>query len=227
MTPRLVLFDLDGTLADTAPDIARVANQVLAEAHRPPLALETVRARVSFGARELLRGGFEHAVEDEKLDALLERLFAVYAEAPAVHTTVFPGLEAALAALGRADIRWGIVSNKPEALVRPIVMALALPGEPICVVGGDTFARKKPDPLPLVETCRRVNIPPAQTVYVGDSIIDAEAARAAGMPLIVAGFGYAPAQADLSDWGKVLYAADPRELSALLGLHTNTPLGAA
>lgn len=227
MTPRLVLFDLDGTLADTAPDIARVTNQVLAGADRPPLALEAVRARVSFGARELLRSGFDHTVEDEKLEALLKQLFAAYAEAPALHATVFPGLETAIGDLSAAGIRWGIVSNKPEALVRPIVAALALPDKPVCVAGGDTFARKKPDPLPLIEACRLANVPPAETVYVGDAIIDAEAARAAGMPLIVAGYGYAPSQTDLADWGEVLYAADPRELTGLLGLRKQTPLGAA
>ncbi|MDN5863695.1 MAG: HAD-IA family hydrolase [Gammaproteobacteria bacterium] len=218
MTPRLVLFDLDGTLADTAADIALVTNRVLAEAGRPPLSVAHVRARVSSGARHLLRSGFDSVPDEEELAKLQHRLFNYYAESPAVHTALFPGLAAVLAQLDTEHRLWGIVSNKPASLVAPIVASLALPSHPVCTIGGDSYARRKPDPLPLVQACSKAQVSPREAVYVGDARIDAEAARAAGMPLIVAGYGYAPERAEVCSWGEAGYAADAGELARLLGL---------
>lgn len=225
MKPRLVLFDLDGTLADTAPDIARVINLVLAEEGRPPLALEAVRSLVSFGARQLLRSGFDEPLGDSRLARLQERLFDHYADNPVMHTAVFPGLSGLIGELAEAGICWGIVSNKPERLVRPIVSALALPFEPVCVTGGDTFDRKKPDPLPLIEACRLADIPIHEACYVGDAVIDAQAARAAGIPLIIAGYGYAPPRAVVREWGTGRHAADVDELAKHIGLHRPASAG--
>ncbi|MGH8272700.1 MAG: HAD-IA family hydrolase [Gammaproteobacteria bacterium] len=216
---KLVLFDLDGTLADTAVDIARVTNRVLADADRPPLSLDEVRAQVSFGARALLRAGFGGTLSDAELEPLLAQLFAYYAEAPAIDTTAFPGLAECIHEFAAAGSRWGVVTNKPEALAVPIVAALGIKPEPICIIGGDTFTRKKPDPLPLLEACRKAGIAPDEAIYIGDAEIDARAASAAGMPLAVAGFGYAPARAEACRWpGNVRYAADTDELGRILGL---------
>lgn len=214
--PRLALFDLDGTLADTAPDIARVVNVTLAEAGRPPLALATVRRLVSSGARALLRAGFPAPLQESELDRLLARLFAVYAEEPVRETAVFPGLAGLITQLGTAAVRWGVVTNKPAALAEPIVAAFDLEPRPICVIGGDSYARKKPDPMPLLEACRIADVAPFETIYVGDAEIDARAARAAGMPLVVAGFGYAPAREDVEHWRGGYYAADVEELAHIL-----------
>lgn len=228
MRPKLVLFDLDGTLADTAVDIARATNRVLVEAGRPPLALGEVRARVSFGARALLRTGFDSPLTDPELERLLAQLFRYYAETPAIDTAVFPGLAELIREFATAGSRWGVVTNKPEALAVPIVAALGLEPAPVCIIGGDTSARKKPDPLPLREACRRAGVAPSETIYVGDAEIDARAASAAGMPLAVAGFGYAPARAETQSWcGNIRYAADAGELRRILCLEEKISAGAS
>lgn len=219
---QLALFDLDGTLADTAPDIAVALNLTLAEAGRPPLALETVRGLVSRGARGLLRAGFSTLPDETEMDRLLDRLFAVYAEAPTKQTTIFPGLAELIAQLGDSGVRWGVVTNKPAALAEPIVTALGLTPAPICVIGGDSYARKKPDPLPLLEACRIANVASTRAIYIGDAEVDARAAHAAGMPLVIAGFGYAPERKTaLLDWGAEHYAASVQELAQILGAQRN------
>lgn len=206
---RLVLFDLDGTLADTAPDIARAINRVLAESGRPPLPLARVREIVSSGARALLRAGFGDAtLEEEELERLLQRLFVHYAARPAQATTVFAGLRELIGELAGHGVGWSVVTNKPERLARPIVGALELAPPPGCVIGGDTLAARKPEALPLVTACRRAGVEAAQAIYVGDAEIDVRAARAAGMPVAVAGFGYAPAAATVRAWEPDLIAAD-------------------
>lgn len=222
MTPQAVLFDLDGTLADTAADITEVLNRVLIEAGRPPLSVEHVRARVSNGARELLRSGFDRPLGDAELSALQQRLLAYYSESPATRTTLFPGIEAVLGQLAAARCPWGIVSNKSESLVVPIVASLDFPCEPVCLIGGDSCARKKPDPLPLVQACMQAGIAPSDAVYVGDARIDAQAARAAGIPFVVAGYGYAPPRAEARAWGGPAYAGNAAELRRLIGLPADT-----
>ncbi len=221
MKPQLVLFDLDGTLADTAPDILLALNLTLTEAGRPPLALATVRGLVSRGARALLSAGFSAPPDETEMNRLFDRLFAIYGEAPAKETTVFPGLGDLIAQLGDINIRWGVVTNKPAALAEPIVAALGIAPAPVCVIGGDSFARKKPDPLPLLEACRIAGVAPGKTIYVGDAEIDARAARAAGMPLVIAGFGYAPEREATHSWDAEHYAASVDELAHILGAPRN------
>jgi len=207
MNLQLVLFDLDGTLADTAVDIARATNLALAEAGRPPLSIEHVRARVSMGARRLIVSSYaEGEASEDEIDHLTKRLFAHYSEVPARHTRIFEGLDDLLGDLGRIDVPWGVVSNKPEALVQPIVTAMALDPAPICMMGGDSTPRKKPDPLPLLHACEIAGATPARTLYIGDAEIDVQAARAAGMPVAIAGFGYAPDAGVVRTWGPDCYA---------------------
>lgn len=206
MSLRLVLFDLDGTLADTAADIARATNLALAEAGREPFSVEHVRSLVSSGARKLIASSWDRAAEED-VDRLVRRLFAHYADRPAEHTRVFSGLDGLIGEFGGLDLDWGIVSNKPESLVRPIVDALALEPGPACVLGGDSVAAKKPDPLPLLHACELAGTPPAQTLYVGDAEIDVRAARAAGMPVAIVGFGYAPEEPVVRGWQPDCYAA--------------------
>lgn len=207
MSLELVLFDLDGTLADTAADIARATNLALAEIQRPPLSEAHVRKLVSLGARRVLSSSYaDDDVDLATLDRLTESLFAHYAEKPAARTRVFEGLDGLLDDLGRAGLSWGVVSNKPVALVRPIVAALALDPDPVCVLGGDSTVRKKPDPLPLLHACELAGISPARALYVGDAEIDVQAARAAGMPVAIAGFGYAPDAGRVAAWRPDFYA---------------------
>jgi phosphoglycolate phosphatase len=226
MKPRLVLFDLDGTLADTAPDIARATNRVLAEAGRPPLSLAEVRATVSFGARALIRTGFDQEPDKTIIEQLVSRLFEIYSQSPSRKTRLFAGLAELIGELTANGLRWGVVTNKPESLAVPIVEALGIKSDPVCIIGGDSLPRKKPDPLPLLEGCRRAGAPPTEAVYVGDAEIDAKAASAANMPLVIAGFGYAPEREATRAWGNSTYAANVETLARVLGLR-KVPAGAA
>lgn len=217
MSLRLVLFDLDGTLADTAPDIATATNRVLAEAGRPPLTLDCVREAVSSGARALLRAGFAGAVPpDSELDPLIQRLFKHYAARPAAETTLFAGLRELIGELADRGAGWSVVTNKPERLAKPIISALAVDPPPGCIIGGDTLLARKPEALPLVTACRYAGVEVSQAIYVGDAEIDVRAARAAGMPVAIAGFGYAPDRTTVQSWGPDMIAADVTELREYL-----------
>lgn len=213
---RLVLFDLDGSLADTAADIANATNRVLAEAGCPGLSEKRVRALVSSGARAIVRSAFATPPSEEKVDQMVRKLFDYYAERPAAETRVFSGLRELIADLGTREIRWGVVTNKPQRLAMPIVAALDLSPEAVCIIGGDSLARRKPDPLPLVAACSQAGIDVSEAIYVGDARIDVEAARAAGMEIAVAGFGYAPPPSQIAPWDEHFYAGSVEELGRIL-----------
>lgn len=215
MSLRLVLFDLDGTLADTAVDIAHATNLALAEAGREPFSVEHVRSLVSSGARKLLASSYDHANEGD-IDRLAARLFHHYAERPATHTRVFSGLDTLIGEFAAHRLDWGVVSNKPAALVRPIIDALDFSSPPVCVLGGDSLATKKPDPLPLLHACEIAGAPPHEALYVGDAEIDVRAARAAGMPVAIVGFGYAPEESTVRGWEPDYYTATVESLRALV-----------
>ncbi|MGH8127361.1 MAG: HAD-IA family hydrolase [Gammaproteobacteria bacterium] len=223
MSLRLVLFDLDGTLADTAEDIALATNLALAEDGRPPLTVAQVRALVSSGARKLLASSFDGDASEADIDRLSARLFAHYGERPAVHTRVFAGLDTLIAEFAEHDLLWGVASNKPVSLVRPIVDALKLTPAPVCVLGGDSVAEKKPDPLPLLHACEIAGVAAQETLYVGDAEIDVRAAQAAGMLIAIVGFGYAPDETTVRAWQPDCYAGSVAALrSFVLSLQANT-----
>ncbi|MGH8162277.1 MAG: HAD-IA family hydrolase, partial [Gammaproteobacteria bacterium] len=159
------------------------------------------------------------------LQQLLGRLFSFYSEDPSRATCVFPGLVEVIGELADQRIRWGVVTNKPAALAGPIVAALDIAPAPACLIGGDSFPRKKPDPMPLVEACRQVGVEPNEAIYVGDADIDARAAHAAGLSFVVAGFGYAPPRSATGAWGKLQYAADTGALARIVGLRTESTAG--
>jgi len=150
---RTVLFDLDGTLLDTAPDLAFALNQVLQEQGRPALPLERIRPVVSHGTAGLLRIGFGLRPEDKDFAPLRQRLLDIYQAHLACATQPFPGIEALLAELERAGLRWGVVTNKPGWLTEPLLQQLGLAPRSACIVSGDTTTRRKPDPEPLLHAC--------------------------------------------------------------------------
>ena len=189
MSIRTVLFDLDGTLADTAPDLAHTLNTLLAEEGRAMLAYETIRPQVSHGAGALVHLGFSD-VADKEFERLRQRFLALYAENLVRETRLFPGMDELLSELKRRGLNWGIVTNKSAFLTEPLVTQLGLPWPPASIVSGDSTNNRKPHPEPMLLACTQAGSEPAQCLYVGDAERDIEAGRRAGMRTLVALFGY-------------------------------------
>lgn len=188
-TIRAVLLDLDGTLLDTAPDMAAALNRLRKERGLQPLPFVSIRPFVSHGAATLVRIGFPKA-SDEDLVELRARFLEIYRQDVAVDTRLFPGFEDVLVALEARRVLWGVVTNKPAFLTDPLLARLKLQDRPACVISGDTVAKRKPDPAPLLHAAEVIEIEPAHCVYVGDAERDIQAGRAAGMLTLVATFGY-------------------------------------
>jgi len=218
---RAVLFDLDGTLLDTAPDMAGALNQLLHEEGRPPLAFAHIRPHVSHGSTAMVRLGFADAT-DTRFAALRQRYLEIYGTCLAEETRVFDGLDAALAKLEAAGIPWGIVTNKPGWLTGPLLEQLELHHRARVVVSGDTLPERKPHPAPLLHAAKGLGIAPTDCIYIGDAERDAIAARAAGMKMFVALFGYIPAEERPEEWPATGRLRNTQEMIALLeGLAVN------
>ena len=207
---RAVLFDLDGTVLDTAPDLAGALNALRRERQLAPLALEIIRPCVSHGAARVVRAGFPDA--DVATFAILQRRFLeIYRAGLSRETCLFPGMDGVLCALAERGLRAGIVTNKAGWLTDPLLAQLGLRERFACVVSGDTVTEKKPHPMPLLHAARLAGVMPAECVYVGDAERDIQAARAAGMPGLIARYGYVPADEDPDAWsgdGDLAQAAD-------------------
>jgi N-acetyl-D-muramate 6-phosphate phosphatase len=197
---RTVLFDLDGTLLDTAPDLADALNTVLIENNRPPLSFEAIRPVVSHGGIALIELGFRLDRSDPAFEPLRQRLLAVYRANLSGKTRPFEGMEALLDALEARGLNWGVVTNKPGWLTEPLLQDLGLFGRAACIVSGDTLKERKPNPAPMLLACRQAGSEPAQCVYIGDARRDIEAGRNAGMHTLVALFGYLQANDDPHAW---------------------------
>ena len=196
---RGVLFDLDGTLLDTAPDLIRVLNQVRVEQGKVPVPYEVARTQVSHGSSGLIRLGFPE-LDGEPLEKLRLRLLALYSAQLAIDTALFDGCEAVLQALQERKLAWGIVTNKPGFLTVPLLATLGLDSRAGCVVSGDTLPQRKPHPAPLLLAASQLSLPPETCLYVGDAERDVQSARAAGMPVLVARYGYLGPEDDPDSW---------------------------
>jgi len=219
MSIRTVLFDLDGTLADTAPDLAHTLNTLLAEEGRVKLAYETIRPEVSHGAGALVRLGFG-GVADAEFERLRSRFLVLYAENLVRETRLFPGMNELLSELKHRGLNWGIVTNKSAFLTEPLVTQLGLPWPPASVVSGDSTNNRKPHPEPMLLACTQAGSEPAQCLYVGDAERDIEAGRRAGMRTLVALFGYISKEERPERWGADGLIHTPREVLDWLGTDT-------
>ncbi len=208
---RAVLFDLDGTLLDTAPDMVRSLNELLAEERRAPLAYAAVRGCVSHGAARLVRIGFPDA-DAQRFAALQRRYLDLYRAGLSRETRLFPGMDAVLEDLARRGIVSGIVTNKAGWLTEPLLEQLQLRARFACVVSGDTVAERKPHPLPMLHAATLAGVSAAECLYVGDAQRDVQAAHAAGMPALVARYGYLAADDDADGWGGDGDLAEPKDL---------------
>ena len=185
---RAVLFDLDGTFADTAPDLARALNRVRAEQGLAPLPPAAARPYTSSGARGLLKAGFGITPESEGYVALRDLFLAFYEEELCVETRLFDGIPELLAKIKVRKLPWGIVTNKGKRFTEPLLRLLAVDHLAACVVSGDSTAHIKPRPAPLLRAASLLSLPAAACVYIGDDLRDAQAARAAGMHFLAAGW---------------------------------------
>ena len=185
-----VLFDLDGTLADTAPDLGYALNCMRAARSLPLLPLATTRPYTSLGARGLLNVGLDVTPGHPDYDALREEFLGIYADNLCRETRLFPGIAELLTELERRAVLWGVVTNKAERFTHPLLELLCVHSRAACIIGGDTTGRIKPDPAPLLAASERIGIAPHHCIYLGDDRRDMEAGRAAGMTAVVAKFGY-------------------------------------
>ena len=209
--PRVALFDLDGTLLDSAPDMVATANRMLGARGRAPVDAPMLRQRVSKGARALVAATFPE-LDAAGHDALVPEFLQVYREELGRHGALFDGIAEMLQALEDDGARWGIITNKAEYLARDVVAGLDWRQRCAVLVGGDTYAEKKPHPLPLLEAARQLGVEPCDCVYVGDDERDVLAARAAGMPAIAVTWGYRLEGDDPETWLAEAMARAPREL---------------
>lgn len=208
----LVLFDLDGTLVDTAPDMVPALNALLRAEGRAELPYERLRPHVSRGSTGLLHEAFGSELDAAETERLRAAFLALYRRRLAEASVPFPGIESLLARIEDSGMRWGVVTNKPGWLTRPLLTALALHDRAACIISGDSVSERKPHPLPLLHACRLDDTEPARAVYVGDAERDVAAAIAAGMASFVALFGYiAPAERP-ETWGATALLERPDDL---------------
>lgn len=188
-TPQAVLFDLDGTLADTAPDLAAAVNLMRSTRNLESVPYENLRPHASAGARGLLSAGFGITPQDEEFETMRIEFLNNYERAICKHSKLFPGVIELLAVLAERKIPWGIVTNKAARFTQPLIPLLGLQ-HACCVIAGDTTPYTKPRPEPLLEAARQLNIDPKHCCYIGDDLRDIQAAHAAGMLSIAAAWGY-------------------------------------
>ena len=212
--PRAILFDLDGTLADTAPDLAAAVNLLRTARGLPPTAYEILRPTASAGARGMIGASFGIKPDDEGYLELRDGFLDNYEAAMAVHSSLFPGVVELLAGIEAAGLRWGVVTNKPARFTNPLLPQIGL-GHAACVVSGDTTAHAKPHPAPLLEAAARLGLAPEQCWYVGDDLRDIQAGKAAAMPTIAAGWGYCGA-VEPQSWQADHLLLHPTEILVLM-----------
>lgn len=213
-----VLFDLDGTLLDSAPDLGGAAESLREARGLPPLPIGSYRAHAGAGARGMLRVAFDMAPDHPEYAALRLAFLDAYEARMLQLTRPFDGVPTLLEALSGADLRWGVVTNKAERLTHPIARSLRLFDAAGTIVCGDTTPHAKPHPAPLLEAARRLGVDPGRCVYVGDDERDIQAGRAAGMRTVAACYGYLGPGADVTAWGADAQIDAPLEVLNLIEL---------
>ena len=216
-TVEAVLFDLDGTLADTAPDLGGAVNRMRERRGLAPLPIERLRPVASAGARGMLSVGFAVKPDDPGYEGLRDEFLDEYAAALDRDSRLFEGVPACLEALTARGLRWGVVTNKATRFTLPVLAGLGLADGAAVVIAGDTTPHAKPHPAPLLEACARLKIEPQRAVYVGDALRDLQAALAAGVPAIAAASGYLGEGPDVRRWPPDAVIDSPEALLPLLG----------
>ena len=213
-----VLFDLDGTLIDSAPDLAGTANAMRQARGMEPLPYHRLRPMVGSGARGMVGAAFGIVPGDEGFEAMRDEFLARYAQGLLERTRVFERMLPVVAQIEQAGLPWGIVTNKHARFTQPVVDGLGLAPRAAVVVSGDTTPHSKPHPAPLLEAARQLDMSPSRCVYVGDDLRDIVAGRSAGMATVAAAWGYLGETEPIETWGADAVLQDPAELLNWLGL---------
>ncbi len=211
-----VFFDLDGTLADTAPDLVAAANLLRTKRNLEPMPYEVLRPRASAGARGLIFGAFGFDKDHPEFEELRLEFLANYEKNICVNTTLFDGVSDVLDELESRSITWGIVTNKSERLTHPLLNLMNLAKRSQAIIGGDTTPFAKPHPAPILKAAEICSVNPLNCIYVGDDLRDIEAGKAAGMKTVAAAYGYCGCDEHISEWGADHIIQHPSELTALL-----------
>ena len=215
---RAVLFDLDGTLVDSAPDLSAAAEHLRALRGLPPLPFEQYRRHAGSGARGMLGVAFGITPDHADYETLREAFYVRYETNMTQRTVVFDQVEDLLVALMQQGLRWGVVTNKAQRFSVPLTTGMQLFRSASTIVSGDTTPHAKPHPAPLLEAARQLGLLPAQCLYVGDDARDIQAGRAAGMSTVAARYGYLGPDADVASWGADAQVLSPLEVLKLLEL---------
>lgn len=212
LSPEAVLFDLDGTLVDTAPDLVGALFGLMEEAGLPTPSFTSMRNRVSHGASALIKSGFNIEEAHPEFGKHRQALLDAYEARVAEETQLFDGISEILSELIELGIAWGIVTNKPTYLTEALLDELKLPHTPACIICGDTYENRKPHPEPLLKAADLLNINHQKCIFVGDANIDILAGEKAGMLTLLATYGYIEEGANYQDWGANGYLSHPTEL---------------
>lgn len=213
-----VFFDLDGTLADTAPDLGGALNRVRAEESRAPLDLDALRRVTSHGVRGLLRVGFDLTPGDANYAELGARVLAHYGQSLCVGTRLFDGMHELLELIESAGIRWGVVTNKAARFTVPVMRGLGLLHRAASVVSGDSAPRAKPAAAPLLLASAVAGVQASRCLYIGDDLRDIQAGQACGMTTVAVRYGYLGEGLPIEDWGADHLVDHPRQIAQLLGI---------
>lgn len=211
MTIKAVLFDLDGTLADTAPDLIAALNELRAEEKLAPVPLLQLRRFASEGARGLLREGMGIQQDHPDYAALAERFYLNYLRGLCIQTCLFDGMPHVLQELSRKGLKWGVVTNKHSRFTHPLLEAMRLP-DIACIVCGDTTSHPKPAPDPLLHACEQLGIMPEESIYVGDDLRDIQSGKSAGCLTLAAAWGYLGGTTPISEWSADAVVQNPADI---------------
>ncbi len=209
-----VLFDLDGTLVDTAPDLGYALNCVLAEHDKPSLNMEQIRPVASHGAAGLIALGFGITAQDDSYPNLRDRLLELYKNNIARESNLFEGMTDVLTTLEQNDIKWGVITNKPSFLTNPLLAQLNLTDRAACIVSGDTTSHSKPHPAPMLKGLDDIKLASEQCIYIGDAQRDIQAGKAVNMPTVLARYGYLTDEDKQQDWQADAIIDHPSEILA-------------
>jgi 2-phosphoglycolate phosphatase len=214
--PQAVLFDLDGTLADTASDLGGALNALRVAKGMAPMDLALLRPHASAGARGMIKVGLGIEPGHPEHEILRLAFLGAYTACLADTTALFPGMAEVLDAIERAGLKWGVVTNKPHRFTVPVMAGLQLSQRSHVTISGDSTAHAKPHPLPLLTACEQLGVSPQRTLYVGDDLRDIQSAQAAGMPSAAAAWGYLGTAHEVQSWGADVICAQPADLLPLI-----------